>query len=182
MNPPKGVSQTRPVPHNALPWRPHTHRALEDAHAALDLALERAADADAAVKASRHPLGGSPEQRRARREAEGAAARAEEAAAAAGEAAAEAEEAVEDLRLELSTVRRAVGPVRWQSDRMARMEAAAAVGAGWWGGSWWGWWVWWSWWVWWDWWVWWGWRVWRGGSGSGRRELVVVRSGVAGER
>ncbi|KAG2445493.1 hypothetical protein HXX76_000109 [Chlamydomonas incerta] len=102
-------------------------RALEDAHASLDLALEAAAEADAAVKASRHPLGGTPDQRRARREAEGAAARAEEAAAAAGEAAAEAEEALDDLRLELGTVRRAVGPVRWQSDRMGRMEAAAAA-------------------------------------------------------
>ncbi|KAG2431939.1 hypothetical protein HYH02_013157 [Chlamydomonas schloesseri] len=102
-------------------------RALEDANAALDVALERAADADAAVQASRHPLGGTPEQRRARREAEGAAARAEEAVTEAAEAAAEAEEAVEDLRHELGTVRRAVGPVRWQSDRMARLEAAAAA-------------------------------------------------------
>jgi hypothetical protein len=96
-------------------------------------AAAAAADAEAAAMAlhgALGPPGGDPTLLLRRREADQAVQRAEAEADDVRAAAEAARERVSDLMAELTALRRQQGPLKWQYQRMARLEEAMQVGLG----------------------------------------------------
>ncbi|GLI65706.1 hypothetical protein VaNZ11_009222 [Volvox africanus] len=95
---------------------------MQDALRKLETAEAEAARAKREAETAVQRGGDSPERRQARREAEADAVAAEAEAEERRRGVDAAEVAVEQLQVEVAALRRAVAPLRWQNERMARLR------------------------------------------------------------